>query len=152
MLRSILVGVGVLLISATAHAADHWQYCKDAFEAGTAVSTTIQLDPGQAEAWCFDTNGTANSGLIDARACEYLDVQVHSPDGGDPANIAVTFFVCDRASTTNCTGITGIDNAVSTWPNSFSAQYGYVDVVTNTGSDDVRTLVQCYDSTQRKDP
>ena len=152
MLRSIIVGIGVLLISSVAQAADHWQRCKDAFEAGTAVTGPIRLDPGQAEAWCFDTNGTTNSTLVDARACEYIDVQVHSPDGATPGDVAVTFFLCSRADTTNCSGFTGMTTTPTTWPNSFSAQYGYVDVVTNTDSDDVRTLVQCFDGIQRKKP
>lgn len=145
-LRLIILGVGALLISSPAWAADHWQSCEDAFEAGTAITTNpLPLDPQQGTPRCFDTNGTANSNLVDGRRCTYLDVQVHSPDGATPANVAVTFFICPTASTTNCVGITGINNQTSTWPNSFYAPFGYVDVVTNTGNDDIRTLVSCVD-------
>jgi len=158
MLRSIIVGVGVLLISTAVQAADHWQRCKQAFEAGTAITAktlpepTIELDPGDAEAWCFDTNGTAESPLISGRACEYIDVQVYSPDGGDPATIATTFYSCDAPEKTNCAARTDIDNSPTTWPSSFSIQYGYVKVVTNTNSDDVRTMVQCFAPNEAKKP
>jgi len=163
MLRSIIVGVGVLLISTAVQAADHWQRCKQAFEAGTAITAktlpepTIELDPGDAEAWCFDTNASGgdlpkSSPMISARGCEYLDVQVYSPDGGDPSNIAVSFFLCDAPDTTNCVAVDGIDNEVTTWPNSFSTQYGYVQLTQNAAGDDVRTLVQCFDGQSRKKP
>lgn len=155
MLRPIIVAVGVLLIASPTWAADHWQRCKDAFEAGTAVTQNpLVLSSDDKESWCFDSNGTAEGNMVDGRECEYVDVKVHCADatGGAcaPVDIAVTWNICPTNSKTTCaasitsTGVTGIDHQVTTWPNSFSMQYGYPDIITNTNSDDLRTEIRCY--------
>jgi hypothetical protein len=167
MIRYALIALAlVALLPATAFAgADEWQSCNKGFEAGdSAGSPAILKSPrlgglDQRRSMCFDTNGTANSALLDVSGCGNIDVQLYNMDDGDNSTTALTIHRCpdaiDQDSVTAGNQATDVDQCEPVVANitletgaellGYATDYIFVVTTTNTGSDDIRVMVRCND-------
>lgn len=147
-------------------AADELQSCDAGFESGTTSYTTpLYLAPQGAQGpigsapriVCFDTNGTANSGLVVVGQCSSYTVQLFNMTDGDPnTNVVATLRKCpdltdqdpdtggnQETDTTHCPAQATIDDAAAAEVVGHATQSIFIDVGTNTDSDDLRFMIRC---------
>ncbi len=160
----ILVGVAfaaLIAIGAPAFADDHWQSCGPGFEAGAEISLNQRVLKsalvGGRKELCYDTNGTADSPLLNVASCDQVDIKLYNlTDGAPETNLSVIPRACPSAtdqensagiqatSTTTCEPIVAdLSSATNQEALGYGGSYLFIDMVTNTNSDAVRVMVRC---------
>jgi hypothetical protein len=143
--------VAALMLWATpSFAADHWQACNLGFEAGTALDSTRlflrSVLVGGPKSYCYDTNGTADSPMINTESCDQIDVKLFNFTDGAFADLSVIPRACptDAVDGTACEPIVSdLATATSEEIQGYGGSYIYMDWVTNTNSDNARIMVRC---------
>ncbi|NNG47346.1 MAG: hypothetical protein HKM86_09590, partial [Deltaproteobacteria bacterium] len=154
-MRAFLLSVFLFFLAAPAWAVDHVQPCADAHEAGTVIAagsadlilgSRIPGTPGSFKSVCYDTDGTVDSTLIQAKTCDNVDIKLFNMTDGAFADLSVIPRACPSAlvDATTCNPIVAdLATATNAEALGYATDFIYIDMVTNTNSDDVRVMIRC---------
>lgn len=147
-MNRLLLLTALLLFAFPALAADNWQDCSADHEAGREItSPLLQPAPMGPSSLCYDTDGTANSSVVNVASCDHVDVLLFNLTDGS-TDVGAQYMNCGTTAGTNCwvTENVTLDGDPATDTEAIygvGSQYGYINVTVNTTTDDLRVLVRC---------
>ena len=148
----IIAALAALLWAGPALAgADAWQSCASTHEGGRDLPADARfIAPHDRIGVCYDTDGTTDSPILSVGACDHLDALVFNMTDGTTDDVALQIRSCPTAtaSSTTCWAVENVtlngDASSDTEAiYGFPAMWIYVDMITNTNSDDVRVAIRC---------
>lgn len=152
----VFLFINCLLFAGAAFAdVDAWQTCGLVHEGGAAFvpsagSTSVPMrssaGSGGKKSMCYDTDGTTDSIVANTASCDNLDIKLFNMTDGAFADLSVIPRSCPSAaaSASLCNLIVAdLATATNAEALGYATNYVYIDMVTNTNSDDVRVMIRC---------
>lgn len=152
----LLVGAAfaaLIAIGAPAFAADHWQDCASAHEAGAEITGNrlvlkSSVVRGGIKTICYDTDGAVDSPLLNLVSCQEVDVTIFNMTSGQ--DVVATeeeadWEECatDSASDNHCQLVGSTLTAGNLSHQGRGQSWGFVNNITNANTNDIRVMVRC---------